>query len=103
MRSRRSKGIISPVSLREVYAEKGDYSVKMIIDPSLSNFIESVDVDVRNADGRRMEFIAKRWGTKLTLSFKIDESTPDGVSVIDVTMKKRGQVIFERFDFWVVK
>lgn len=103
---RRAKGILSPVSLRDTYVEQGEYTVKMIIDPAQSQAIEDVQVDVRNADGRQMHFSAKRWGTKLTISFKIDETTPDGVSIIDVSMRKRGQTHWlarERFDFWVVK
>lgn len=103
MKSRRSKGMVSPVSLREVYHELGVFTAKMIIDPSLSQAIDGVEVEVRNADGRVMEFTARRWGTKLTVQFKIDETTPDGVSVIDVTMRRRGLLTRERFDFWVVK
>ena len=47
------------------------------------------DVDVHNSDGRPMNFVAKRWGTKLNISFTIDELTPDGVSIIDVVMRGR--------------
>lgn len=101
---RSPKKIVSPVSLREVYAQTGDYSAKMIIDPAMSANIDKVDVDVRNADGRSMEFTARRWGTKLTISFKIDGSTPDGVSVIDMVFRWRDRSpTKERLDFWVVK
>jgi hypothetical protein len=100
---RLSKKIVSPVTLREVYQLPGDFSAKMIIDPAVSPQIERVEVDVRNSDGRTMEFTARRWGTKLTVSFKIDESTPDGVSVIDILLtRKDGPSIKERLDFWVV-
>ncbi len=76
----------------------------MIIDPSFSPTIDRVDVDVRNADGRTMEFTARRWGTKLTIDFKIDDTTPDGVSVIDLTFRWRDRdPTRERLDFWVVK
>jgi hypothetical protein len=101
---RSHKRIVSPVSLREVYAEQGEYSAKMIIDPGFSSSIEKVDVDVRNADGLSMDFTARRWGTKLTISFVIGPNTPDGVSVIDILMKRKDEpVIRERLDFWVVK
>lgn len=101
---RSPKKIVSPVSLREVYAEVGDYSAKMIIDPTMSPNIDSVDVDMRNADGRTMEFTARRWGTKLTVAFKIDGTTPDGVSVIDIVFRWRDRdPTRERLDFWVVK
>lgn len=101
---RSSKKIVSPVTLREVYQLQGDFSAKMIIDPAVSPQIDKVEVDVRNSDGKTMEFVARRWGTKLTVSFKIDESTPDGVSVIDILlMRKDGSPVKERLDFWVVK
>lgn len=98
------KKIVSPVSLREVYAEVGDYSAKMIIDSTASQNIDSVDVDIRNADGRTMEFTSRRWGTKLTVAFKIDGTTPDGVSVIDMTFRWRDRnPTRERLDFWIIK
>lgn len=76
----------------------------MIIDPSFSQAIERVEVDVRNSDGKKMKFEAKRWGTKLTVDFKIDETTPDGVSVIDLTFRwKDRDSTRERLDFWVIK
>lgn len=101
---RAAKRIVSPVSLREVYQLQGDFSAKMIIDPAVSSSIEKVDVEVRNSDGQMMEFEARRWGTKLTVSFKIDETTPDGVSIIDIILtKKDGSLVKERLDFWTVK
>jgi hypothetical protein len=98
------KKIVSPVSLREVYHQQGEFSAKMIIDPVVSPNIERVDVDVRNSDGKTMKFVAKRWGTKLTMSFTVDGETPDGVSVIDIRLMTRdGSVVRERLDFWVIK
>ena len=101
---RTSKKVVSPVTLREVYQLQGDFSAKMIIDPAVSPQIDKVEVEIRNSDGKAMDYTARRWGTKLTVSFKIDESTPDGVSVIDtLLMRKDGPPIKERLDFWVVK
>lgn len=101
---RAPKRIVSPVSLREVYHVQGDFTAKMIIDPGMSPMIERVDVDVRNSDGKTMDFDYRRWGTKLTISFKIDGNTPDGVSVIDLLLRRKdGPPIKERLDFWVVK
>lgn len=104
MRVKRGRGIVSPITLREVYHTQGDFSAKMIIDPRESPSIETVDVDMRNSDGRPMVFTARRWGTKLTISFKVDRDTPDGVSVIDVRMLgKDGKSKAERFDIWIIK
>lgn len=95
---------MSAINLREIYAQPGEYSVKMIIDPRESQEIESLTVSVRNSDGRAMEHTHRRWGTKLTVQFSIDETTPDGVSVIDVSLSGRaGRQDLERFSFWVVK
>lgn len=98
------RGIVSPVSLREVYAEVGDQAAKFIIDPARSQDIDSIDVSMTNSDGRPMRFDFRRWGTKLNLSFTIDSETPDGVSIIDVIMRGRsiGEVR-ERFDIWIIK
>lgn len=101
---RRPPKAIVPVSLRQEYVERGEYSAKFIIDGNLSQSLESVDVKLWNGDGKSMRFDAKRWGTKLTLSFTIDDTTPDGVSIIDITMHPRNSSpINERFDFWVIK
>lgn len=102
MKQRRQ--LVSPISLRNEYIYLGDYSVKMIIDPRESPAIENVDVSVRNSDGRPMAHDYRRWGTKLTVNFTIDDKTPDGVSIIDVTLFGRdGAKVRERFDFWVIK
>jgi len=101
---RRSRGLISPVNLLEVYAYPGEHAVKFIIDPAESPDVESVNVMMTNADGKPMRFSFKRWGTKVNLSFLIDEATPDGVSIIDISLS-RPQVgeTRERFDFWTIK
>lgn len=101
--ARRSKGVLTPITLRDVYAQLGDYSVKMMIDKSTSAGLETVDVSVRNSDGSSLLKDFRRWGTKLTLSFRIDEAVPDGLGIIDVRMVCRGREIKERFDFWIVK
>ena len=97
--------LVSPVSLREVYAHPGEHTVKMLIDPAQSPTIESVFVELRNSDGRPMPFTFKRWGTKLTVGFTTDSRTPDGVCVIDLTLRRARseQVIRERLSFWTVK
>lgn len=100
----KKRGIISPITLRDVYHEPGDYTAKFLIDPRESTQIETVDVAVRNTDGNDMPFQARRWGTKLTVSFKIDQDVGDGVVIIDVSMTNRAKVVKqERFSTWVVK
>lgn len=100
----RNRPIVSSVSLREIYAQRGEYTAKLAIDPASSQNIESVVVDVRNSDGERMDFQSKRWGTKLAISFVIDARTPDGVSIIDLTLRARNQKLSrERLSFWVIK
>lgn len=100
----KAKSVISPITLREVYDQTGEFSAKVLIDPRVSQEIETVAVDIRNSDGRSMDFSTRRWGTKLTLNFKIDDGTPDGVSVIDLLLRRRdGSTIRERLSFWTIK
>lgn len=100
----RSGSIVSPISLREVYAQTGEFTAKVLIDPRESQGIESVSVDIRDSDGLPMSFSHRRWGTKLTLDFVIDRQTPDGVSLVYLGMRKRdGSMIQERLSFWVIK
>ena len=96
--------VVSPISLRNEYIYPGDYSVKMIIDPRESPEIETVTVNVHNSDGKPMSYGYRRWGTKLTVNFTVDDRTPDGVSFIDITLfRKDGTSSRERFDFWTIK
>ena len=92
------------MNLNEVYSAKGEYTAKLMIDPQVSQELESVDVTIRNADGSPLGYSFKRWGTKLNLSFVIDDLTPDGVAVIDINlMGKRQKALHRRFCFWIVK
>lgn len=96
--------LVSPVTLREVYAYPGEHTVKMLIDPAASPGIDSVSVDVRNSDGQTMPFTHKRWGTKLTITFVTDSTTPDGMCCIDVLLRRlRSKPVLERFSCWSVK
>ena len=92
-----------PVSLKEVYAQPGEYTAKIMIDPEVSPEIEDVTVTIRNADGSPLEHTYKRWGTKLNLCFLIDAKTPDGVATVDVQMVGKSHKISKRFCFWIVK
>jgi hypothetical protein len=104
VKRRRGGNVVVPLNLREVYQLQGEFSVKMIIDPDESIKIDRVEVSIRDSDGNPMQFTYRRWGTKLNITFKIDEATPDGVAIIDVEMSGRlWGPIRERFDMWVVK
>jgi hypothetical protein len=98
------RNVVSPVSLDEVYREVGDYTAKMLIDPESSQKIDTVGVAMTNADGRPMSFEYRRWGTKLLISFKIDSSTPDGLALIDISLKgPKFDQVRERLSAWIVK
>ncbi len=101
---RRRRTSLTPVDLRDIYHEQGSFSAKFLLDPSLSRDVAEVTVRICNSDGKPMDHEFRRWGTKLTVAFKIDETTPDGVSVIDFTLITRaGDRTAERYDFWVIK
>ena len=104
MSRRFHRGIVSPVNLRDVYAQMGEYTAKFIIEPRDSSKIDHLEVAMFNSDGVPMNYSFKRWGTKLNIAFSIDSQTPDGISIIDVAMRGRdiGEVR-ERFDLWVIK
>lgn len=103
VKQRKSRGVVTPVTLNDLYRERGEFTAKLIIDPRESGKIDTVDVHVWNSDGRPMDFTAKRWGTKLTVTFKIDEKTSDGVGVIDMLLRGKQWVESrERLSFWIV-
>lgn len=102
-RSGKSTSALTPINLREVYAQKGEYSVKMLIDTATSAKVDSVEIRLVNADGSPKPVEFRRWGTKLTLSFEIDDDFPDGVSYIDVRLRGREFELGNRYRFWVFK
>ncbi len=100
---RRSRDPVIPISLREIYTEPGEYVVKLMIDPDLSSEIDGARAVVTNADGSPLRQSFRRWGTKLTVGFTIDQDTPDGVATIDVSLAAKDRTIPSRFMFWVIK
>ncbi len=99
-----SRSIVSAIVLREVYAETGQQDAKFIISPAVSTDIDEVGIDVSDSDGMPMEYSFRRWGTKLNLVFQIDGRTPDGMSIIDISMNVRSVgLVREKFSFWVIK
>jgi len=96
---------VTPVTLREIYHHPGEHSVKLLIDPSESPSIDLVSAELRDADGAPVPVSLKRWGTKLTVGFKTDSATPDGVCVLDLTLRRLRSdwTRRERFSFWTVK
>lgn len=102
-RESKERPALVPVSLHEVYAQPGEYTAKIMIDPDVSPEIDEVHVTIRNSDGSDLRHSYRRWGTKLNLSFLIDSETPDGVATVEVHMSGRGRKINKRFCFWIVK
>lgn len=95
---------LSAISLQEIYSSTGRYPAKLLIDPSSSLKIESVDVALHDSDRRPMACEVKRWGTKVNLEFVVDDRTADGVAIFDVTLRWRdGREQRERFDCWIIK
>lgn len=96
---------IVPVTLREIYPSVGDYNAKFLIKPSVAVTVTGYSVVMKDSDGRLIESCnAKRWGTKLNIDFTIDENVPDGVAIVEITLKTgRDRTICEKFDLWVIK
>lgn len=96
--------ILVPSLLKEVYQLPGNFLAKIIIDTESSLLLEKIDLDVRSSDGKKMKHSFKRWGTKVNIDFTIDDTTPDGMSIIDILIKLRGDdnLYKSRFHFWVI-
>lgn len=101
--ARRPKGLLVPVILEEIYREVGEYSGKFSIDPKDSAGLEITGFTMKNSDGTDVKMSYRRWGTKLTFSFTIEPSTPDGVALVTIDMLNRGKPVSEYFRLWIVK
>ena len=94
------RSLITPVSLAEMYVQPGEHSTKFLLDPKRSATVEIESVVVVDSDGRPMRSEFRRWGTKLHVSFVIDDTTPDGVALIDFIL---GDGSRQRFKAWIIK
>lgn len=99
----RTKRSLVPVDLKDIYAEQGEYSVKFLVDSEISQKLTSCDVLMFDCDGHKMPIEFRRWGTKVNVSFKIDQSVPDGAAIIEITMGGNDMKIDARFRVWAVK
>lgn len=100
MRRRRSKDApVVPVSLLDIYREAGDFSAKFLLRPEVSAEHPEISVDMLDPDGREMPVSVHRWGTKVHVSFRIDGSVPDGVSLVRFTVGDR----VLNFATWIFK
>lgn len=100
MRPRRT---IVPVDLKDIYSDRGEYSVKFLVDSSMSQGLGSCVVEMYDCVGNRMRSEFKRWGTKVNVFFSVDDSVPDGAAIIELTMSGSAGIVEERFRAWVVK
>lgn len=100
--AKKQRGLFTPVNIEDVYRQLGQYTIKIIIDPRESAEVEIHEIVMNNSDGPvRLSY--KRWGTKLTMTFTVDESFPDGAASILIDMSSRGRRSIEMLRIWVVK
>ncbi len=91
-------------NIKETYHEQGDFSFKIVLDPRKFRNGHGSEVVCTNSDGKRLPMHVTNWGRKVNCSFKIDESVPDGVSVVDMNLKDdAGHEASGRVTFWVIK
>jgi hypothetical protein len=91
-------------NLRETYHELGDYEFKIVLDPRGFENSHTSDISIFDPDGKEISCSIERWGRKMRCNFKIDESIPDGVSVVKIILRdsrKKEQQHFVKF--WVIK
>lgn len=97
------KRSIVPVDLKDIYSDKGVYSVKFLVDSSISQGLTSCDVTMFDCDGQLIKSEFRRWGTKVNVSFVVDSSVPDGAAIIELLMSGSSGTVNERFRAWVIK
>lgn len=91
-------------NLRETYHELGRYEFKIVLDPRTFKNAHLSEVAFRDSDGKTMKFDVQKWGRKINCTFIIDNSVPDGVSVVDMLLKDDdGHEHEGRTTFWVIK
>lgn len=91
-------------NLRDTYHEAGQYEFKIVLDPRRFKNGHLSEVTCVNSDGKNMTMDVQKWGRKVNCSFNIDESVPDGVSVLKMILKDdAGREVTGRATFWVIK
>lgn len=99
----RSRRIISAVDLKEIYAEKGDYSIKFLIDSKVSQSFTSCKVTMYDCQGASVPCESRRWGTKVNVFFSVTDQIPDGAAIIELALSGSEAKADERFRIWIVK
>lgn len=97
-------GNLITIDLRETYHEKGEYSFKIVLNPSL--FKNSLDccLNMVDANGNAIKHDVKKWGRKVICTFNIDDKTANGISAAYVDLKDKDQKTYkELLKFWVIK
>ncbi len=98
----RTRKPIIPVDMKEIYVGKGNYSIKFIIETDISQVSSLVDVKMFDCLGKEFPCSSKRWGTKVNLSFAVNDLTPDGAAIVEIELFGQ-KPLKERFRVWIIK
>lgn len=93
---------IVPTDMKEIYVGRGQYSIKFLIETAISQVTSTAEVFMFDCLGNKFPCLSKRWGTKVNLSFTVDDLTPDGAAIVEIELKGQ-KPLKERFRVWIIK
>lgn len=101
---RRSYKEFVALNVREIYHELGTYDFKIVLDAKRAAPRVEHDIRIFDSSGMPLRSHVRRWGTKVSCSFVIDERVSDGVARIDVvSFDGTSEKLVGRLSFWVIK
>lgn len=90
--------------LRELYHEPGTYEFKIVLDGDVFKNCHESESSFVGASNTKVKYEMNSWGRKMNVSFKLDESIPDGVCAFSFSVKdKKGRNKKGYLSFWTVK
>lgn len=87
-------------NVRETYHELGVFEFKVVLDPKRYPDPSEVWVKMVDSDGSPMDFSIRRWGTKLNVTFTVDDRVADGVASLRLGL---GEKQTEMVTYWIIK
>lgn len=91
---------LTPVNLREVYHELGEFEVRIVMSDELFSSYRDHQFLAIDSSGRRMQTRTRVWGNKIKCFFVIDGDVPDGVTTGQLIVNGH---VTKTFYWWTVK
>lgn len=98
------EGNLVVFDLKETYHELGQYTFKVVLNPSLFKDSHQSSVVMYDGSGKDMNFSLSKWGRKINCTFTLDNSVADGVCAVYLTLvNDKGETVPEFLSFWCIK